>query len=266
VLDDAAHDHVLAEGQALDLCRDLGGRDSVGEEDGHDVQEQLLGDCLGQQRRLSRQGGNVHRAGDVHRKELLDDGDAAVAEPLAVAGVDQELMIVEGDDLAAVEVLAVDSVVIDVLVRRAGRHVDGHDPVGAAAVAAVLQEWALHQAHQRAAVGRDGQAFHPLVGHSADRVARDLRGAHAAQVRDREVIRQLVVSDATAGRAVELIDVRPVFVGDVDAASRDPDAPGSRRAKSGSIDRPGPKLSERANRMVGAVLHGDALGSPAVFP
>ena len=82
-----------------------------------------------------------------------------------------------------------------------------------AAVAAVLDQRALHEAVEVLALRRDGQAFHALVGHAAVRVAADLGAAHGRQVAHREGAgRQAVHLGALAGLAVELVDVGAVLV------------------------------------------------------
>ena len=63
-------------------------------------------------------------AGDVDVEELLHRGAAAVAEALAVALVDQELVVVDGDDLADARP---GGEVVAVFMGRAGGDVDRHD-------------------------------------------------------------------------------------------------------------------------------------------
>ncbi len=89
----AVDDHVGAEGQALDLGRDLVGAVAVGFQDGHHVDEQRLVDRRGLAADRGQRA-DVGGAADVDREQLLDLGLAAVAQAIAVALVDDELVIV----------------------------------------------------------------------------------------------------------------------------------------------------------------------------
>ena len=148
-------------------------------------------------------------------------------------------MVVERQHFAAVVGLGLvgQVVVVGVLRRRAGLDVHRDDAVGAAAVAAILDQRALHEAEQCLAVRRDGQAFHALVGHAARVIAGDLGGTRRRLVAHGQDRRQLEHAQALAGTAVELVEVRAVLVGDEHAlaVTRDADAlrvqPGVQRVR-----------------------------------
>jgi hypothetical protein len=166
VLEHAVDDHVLAEGDAFKLGRDLGVGDAGGVHHRAQVGEQRLGRRLGQQGGGAFKVADVLGAGQVHLVQALDHRHCAVAQALAVAFEHQQLVVVEGQQLTAVVGLVerlADEVVVGVLAHRAAGDVDLDDAVGTTAVAAILDQRALHEAEQRGAVRRDGQAFYALV-------------------------------------------------------------------------------------------------------
>src|SRR5439155_16699942 len=139
--------------------------------------------------------GNLGRAPEVDAIEPLVDGGRVVAEPLAVALVDEEFVRADGHDLAHRRVLGLGRAadvgeLVGVLAHGARARVDGDDAREARAGAAVLNERALHGADERLAVGADGQALHALVGDAAGGVAGDLVVAARRQVADGERRRQ----------------------------------------------------------------------------
>src|SRR5262249_34865107 len=92
-----------------------------------------------------------------------------------------------------------------------------------AVAAAILDQRVLHDAHQRAAIGRNRQTFHALVVYPAEGVGgiAGFAGGEFALTRrggDRykETVGQLKRPSALAGITVEFVDVRPVLIGDVD--------------------------------------------------
>ena len=92
-------------------------------------------------------------------------------------------MIVEGDNLAAVEVLCADPVVVHVLMGVTGDNIDRDDPISPAAIATILQQRTLNQTNQCASVRRDGKTFHAFIRHAANGVARVDRGERQDAVR-----------------------------------------------------------------------------------
>ena len=100
MLDGSVHVHVGAEGDALDLGGDVNGADAAGDQRGDDVQERGLGEC--ERRQVGRAGDLAHVGGALESdaEELLHDGGAAVTQALAVALVEQKVVVVDGQDLA----------------------------------------------------------------------------------------------------------------------------------------------------------------------
>ena len=161
-------------------------------------------------------------------------------------------MIVDGENLIDPASLVDRIHHVDVLARSTSQEVDGHEAVVEADAAGrdrieavVLEQRVLHDAHERAAVRRDGKPFHPAVGLSSgdvvvgeelERVAAgvDVTRRPAVDGIEPELLRQ---EDAPqqAAAAIELADVRAVFVGDEDGAEETDDdglgveAPGGER-------------------------------------
>src|SRR5215469_5700438 len=88
----------------------------------------------------------------------------------------------------------------------------------------VLNQGVLHDAYQRFAVGSDGESFHAFISYATFRVAGNFDGSHRRQVRDEETGRrwrsarwELEGAEAYSSDAVEFVNVRAVFVGNVDA-------------------------------------------------
>jgi hypothetical protein len=65
-----------------------------------DVEELGLGDRAGSQVGLATDAADVLDVGQIDAEHLLEDGGGVVAKALAVALVDQELVIVDGDDVS----------------------------------------------------------------------------------------------------------------------------------------------------------------------
>ncbi len=112
-----------AEGGAFDLGGDGEGGEAVGGEDGDEVEEQGLGHfvgCCGESVHVADFGGS----GEIDFEELLDLGLGAdgVGEALAIALVDEELVVVEGYDVTDA---GASGEAVGVLVGGAGGDVDG---------------------------------------------------------------------------------------------------------------------------------------------
>ena len=160
--------------------------------------------------------------------ELLEAGlrSHGVRAALAVALVHQELVIVDGQNVADGG-LGGRVQLIGVFAGGAGLDVDRHDARHAALhVPAVLEQRTLHRAHQCLAVRRDGQSFHALVRDPARGVAADFGAPIALRLLIANFFGKREHAASLAGQPVELVDVRPVLVRDVDVAAivRHPDA------------------------------------------
>ena len=178
--------HIRTEGQALELGRDRIRSDAVRAERGHEVEEVVLAHGRRGERIRTAQLADLLRVAQVDVEQVLERRLGVVAEALAVALVDQELVVVDRHDLADAGVLGLARAAevgqrVGVLAHPMAGQVDAHDAGGGAILAAVLQQRALHDAVERAAVRRDRQAFHALVGDAADGVAGDLLVARSAR-------------------------------------------------------------------------------------
>ena len=159
---------------------------------------------------------HVRRAVGVDDEQLLRDRVVAVGAAIAVALVDQELVIVERDDVADARARGQ---VVGEFLGVSARDVDRDDAngfVGRVGLAGVLDERRLHDADQRLAVRRDREAFHALVVGAAARVGARFDGALRGLQCDREIAGQSEGLDQLPGGAIELPHIRAVFVGDED--------------------------------------------------
>jgi hypothetical protein len=170
VLDDAVDQHVLTKCETLDLGRDLGAGNSVGVEGFDQIEDQALAD-RGVLRSIAGEIGDVGGTGEVDLEDLFFHCRAAVAKALAVALIDQELMVVDRDDVA--DPRSGDQQV-SVFVRRTGGDVDRHD---AQQVFRILLQFGLHDADKGLAVRGDGEALHALVRYPPAGVAADFDSA-----------------------------------------------------------------------------------------
>ena len=109
----------------------------------------------------------------------------ASLKSLAIALVDQEFVIIEGDYFADARAGGEQ---VGVLVSVSGKDIDGHDAQqfgGIATQFGVLDQSILHDADQRAAIGCDGKTFHAFVGGPAGGVGGDFVVAYRAQSSER---------------------------------------------------------------------------------
>ena len=133
---------------------------------------------------------HIRRAVGVDDEQLLRDRVVAVRAAIAVALVDEELVIVERDDVADARA---GGQVVGVFLGVSARDVDRDDAnglVGRVVLAGVLDERRLHDADQRLAVRREREAFHALVVGAAARVGARFDGALRRLKRDGEIARQ----------------------------------------------------------------------------
>jgi hypothetical protein len=93
------HD-VLPKCDPFDFCRYLVCGDTMRRQCGYEIQERSRFCDSRILRSRSRQISNVGGIVGIDNEELFDRGRTAVAETLAVALVDQELVVVDGDDVA----------------------------------------------------------------------------------------------------------------------------------------------------------------------
>src|SRR5262245_25124772 len=200
----------------LDLRRDVDvGEHVVRRQRGHDVEKERLCHHVRREIRLAGDLADVGGALQVDLEQMLDLGCAggAVAQALAVALVHQKLVIVDREDLAHT---GAGRQPVGVLACLAGADVDGDDPDD---LATVLDQRVPQDADKRPAARRDRETFHPFVGDTAQRVAGDLVVADRAEMTDRELFGEREGAGAPSAAPIELVDVRTVFVGDVNAAA-----------------------------------------------
>src|SRR5262249_8590476 len=91
---------VLAEGDSFELGRNVEGGDAVRVEGGDHVQEEVLAHGLRAEVRVAADPAHLEGPFEVDLVDLLDDGNRVVPQALAVALVPQELVVVDGEDLA----------------------------------------------------------------------------------------------------------------------------------------------------------------------
>ena len=170
--------------------------------------------CSGRLRAVH--AGDVVGAREVDLEDLLDFGLAAVAQALAVALVDQELVVVEGHDLADARAAGE---LVAVFVRGARRDVDRDDaqqllaapPAASWISGACMMPTSVLPSGVIARPSMPLLAMRPLVLPLISVAPTGLRLGHV------EIGRQREAAQALAGGAVELVDVGAVFVGDEDA-------------------------------------------------
>jgi hypothetical protein len=92
--------HVGSEGQAFDLGGDVGGIDALCLQGGDKIDEQGLGHGFWRQIVGAFDGGDVGSARQIDVEQALEGRCAAVAQALAVALIDEEFVIVDGQDFA----------------------------------------------------------------------------------------------------------------------------------------------------------------------
>ena len=183
-------------------------------------------------------GADVARAAEVDQRHVLD---LRAGAGVAVALIDEELVVVDREDLVDAQRRVVE--LVDEFARRARRRVDLEDAVvdADALVRAVerpiLDEGALHDAVQLRPVRRDRQPLHAAVVLAALAVCRRQLGVFDRRMIDHELARHL--QRAAAGAiGPKLVQERTVLVGDVERARRaDPHALAVEAAARGRVGR-----------------------------
>src|ERR1700688_2851113 len=86
--------------------------------------------------------------------------------------------------------------------------VQGNDSQQCAVAAAILDQGILHDAYQRATIGRNRQTFHPLVVNSARGVGGiEFLLAYGVRRGHKEGLRQLKCPSAPTGGTVKFVDI-----------------------------------------------------------
>ena len=139
--------------------------------------------------------------------------------------------------------------VIGVFLGVSGRDVDRHDAngsVGRVGLAGILNKGRLHHADQHRAVWRQRETFHALIVGAPARVGVRSDGTLRRLKCDGEIEGKIKSLDQVPCRAVELPNVRPVFIEIRDSPLLETRTDsGSKRAFVVTEEPPGPKLSDR---------------------
>ena len=201
------------------LAGNIAGRHAGGGEGFHNVEEQRLRDGI-RGGRGSIHVPDVGGAVEIDFEDLLNLGVAPIGTAVTVALVDQKFVVVERQHLAHAGARSEQVAVL--VLQTSGLDVDDHDTeqvCGGALLVSVLDERVLHDADQRPAIRSDGQTFHAFIRGAPAGVAGNLGCADRAEVLDVKIIRQTERAQTPARRAIELIEVGTVLVGDEDAAA-----------------------------------------------